>query len=119
MNKHRKIYLEYFNLENSQLKGFGIHHINGDKSNNDIPNLVAVPIDLHKRYHDILSFINENWCNPRVVKTEHYSFNITLMYCQKYAEYAEVYSQMCKWVDYREFLDKKIENIHKLSYSDN
>ncbi len=31
--------------------GYDIHHIDGDRNNNDISNLLALPSELHRKYH--------------------------------------------------------------------
>ena len=36
-----------------------IHHIDGDRDNNDIKNLVLLPRDLHSKYHFQKSVIEE------------------------------------------------------------
>lgn len=38
-------------------KDFDIHHIDLNRENNDIENLVAIPKELHKKYHALLSKI--------------------------------------------------------------
>ena len=35
-------------------KGFVIHHIDFDRNNNDISNLLMLPKDLHEEYHKVL-----------------------------------------------------------------
>lgn len=47
---YRKIYSEYYNLKwDSKL--FEVHHIDRNKNNNDIKNLVLLPKKLHQEYH--------------------------------------------------------------------
>lgn len=36
-------------------KDFDIHHIDFNRENNDIMNLVAIPRELHKKYHTIIT----------------------------------------------------------------
>lgn len=45
---HRKIYTE----SKGCIKfDHNIHHIDGNNKNNDISNLISIPIDLHAKYH--------------------------------------------------------------------
>jgi hypothetical protein len=47
-------------------KGFEVHHIDIDRENDSIANLVLLPIKLHRRYHTIRkSILNFTNCVPR------------------------------------------------------
>tara|TARA_R110000744_G_C19066084_1_gene529554 strand:+ start:251 stop:601 length:351 start_codon:yes stop_codon:yes gene_type:complete len=46
---YRKHYEQHFNVKVP--KDFDVHHIDGDRNNNDIINLVALPRVLHNKYH--------------------------------------------------------------------
>lgn len=48
-NKYRKIYEDYYGIEIPA--GMDIHHIDEDRENNDIANLLMLPKDIHSRYH--------------------------------------------------------------------
>jgi hypothetical protein len=45
---YRKKYVEYFG---EIPEGFVVHHIDHDNKNNKLKNLVAIPKDLHIKYH--------------------------------------------------------------------
>ena len=51
--KYRKIYLEYFKEipKDSTGRSYDIHHIDGDYTNNDISNLIALSIEDHYKIH--------------------------------------------------------------------
>jgi len=49
-NNYRKKYLEYFDLEDN--KAFQIHHIDLDRNNNSLNNLVLLPKELHRNIHN-------------------------------------------------------------------
>jgi hypothetical protein len=51
---YRKIYAEYYG---DIPKGFVIHHMDHNKKNNDIDNLIAIPISLHASYHALYNKI--------------------------------------------------------------
>lgn len=54
---------KYQRLLKAQLpKDFEVHHIDGDKNNNDIKNLVALPVDLHRDYHKYRAEIERHVC---------------------------------------------------------
>lgn len=46
---YRKYYKEYFKIEISN--DYDVHHIDMDRSNNNISNLILIPKRLHKKYH--------------------------------------------------------------------
>ena len=43
---YRKFYAEYYGIKWDPKK-FQVHHIDGDRSNNSIENLVLLPTELH------------------------------------------------------------------------
>ena len=68
----RKYYEKHFNVKVP--KDFDVHHIDCNRNNNDITNLVAIPRVLHRRYHaakynfhititEKHSFISSDNCN--------------------------------------------------------
>lgn len=58
MFNYRKYYAEYYSI--SFDSSYHIHHIDLNKDNNDISNLILLPSKLHTRYHYILKVINNN-----------------------------------------------------------
>lgn len=50
--KYRYFYKKFFEIQFDDL--FDIHHINGDRKDNDISNLVLLPKILHKTLHKVL-----------------------------------------------------------------
>lgn len=57
---YRKFYKETTGVEIP--KGFDVHHIDGNRSNNDIMNLVAIPRNVHRSYHFHEIFLKEELC---------------------------------------------------------
>lgn len=73
---YRKYYAEYYGIEIPD--GFDIHHIDGDRENNNIDNLIMLPSKLHHKYHMTRKFA-ENFdttisferclsCEPKMAK---------------------------------------------------
>ena len=48
---YRRYYKEYFNIDFG--KEFDVHHIDCDRNNNDIKNLLLIPKKLHLTYHTL------------------------------------------------------------------
>lgn len=49
LKDYRKKYKRHYGVEFG--KEFVVHHIDGDRSNNDIENLMLMPRDIHSEYH--------------------------------------------------------------------
>lgn len=70
MKDYRKIYADYYGIKwDSKL--FEIHHIDRNRENNDVHNLVLLPKKLHKEYHRIISIIQNDFENGADI------FNVT------------------------------------------
>lgn len=50
---YRKFYKEYYQIEFDN--SFHIHHIDGNRENNNINNLLLLPKKLHQQYHFLKS----------------------------------------------------------------
>lgn len=53
--------------------GFEVHHLNLDHSNNHIENLIAIPQDLHRKFHLLLGELqrlssDDTWCFESLFK---------------------------------------------------
>lgn len=107
LKDYRKKYKRYYGIDFG--KEYAIHHIDGDRSNNDINNLLLLPSELHSRYHflkkcvegqEVPTDITGNVCNMQSyfwIQLE--SFLKTLVECNK-------------WYDYKMYLEHKMPNIH-------
>lgn len=82
-------------------EGYEIHHIDHDRKNNDIDNLVALPKKLHRRYHyyrnKLLSDLD------RMPIEEIIPFNTTFgdivfYHCHKTVEILSKYIEICRTV---------------------
>ena len=56
---YRKLYAEHFNIKIPN--HYDIHHIDRDRENNQIDNLLLLPKDLHSRYHKIFPPIVDHY----------------------------------------------------------
>lgn len=102
MADYKKIYESYYNIE--ILSGFDIHHIDNNRKNNDISNLLMLPHLLHVRYHNSL--------NEYMKMQKNGSFNGLLRGCNQYnfsniIEFGEVLEECQKWLLYKMELEQK------------
>lgn len=56
LKNYREKYKRYFNINFDQR--YVIHHIDLDRTNNDISNLLLLPRELHEKYHLILNALS-------------------------------------------------------------
>lgn len=64
---YRKLYEDYYNI--SIPDRYDIHHIDRDRGNNEIDNLILLPKELHNRYHKVF---------PPIVDCYEISYKINL-----------------------------------------
>ena len=96
-------------------RGFDLHHIDGNRSNNAIENLLLLPRKLHNDYHNIKNNIKhlEIDCEIRSIldignKYYEYIFNL-------HEQLHSVLRECNKWADYKEYLLGNIPNIHNIN----
>lgn len=115
--RYRKFYEDKTGLKVP--KDFEVHHIDRDRENNDIKNLVAIPKKLHQTYHSryptLPYYQDAEWLFQMKGSTE--KGNLVFNYIMgELEDFFPVYHQCKVWIDYREYLLGRIPNIHKLSY---
>jgi hypothetical protein len=54
--KYIEYYEKYYNIKIPE--GFIIHHIDSDRTNNNIDNLIMLPSKLHSKYHSYMNLFN-------------------------------------------------------------
>ena len=104
---YRAKYKRYYGIE------FGaeyvVHHIDGDRGNNEIRNLVLLPRDLHSRYHFQKSVV-EGQPLPTYITGN-------ALHCQTYylsclEDFMKTLKECNKWYDYKLYLEGALPNIH-------
>lgn len=102
---YRQLYKDYYNIE------FGremvVHHIDFDRSNNNINNLLLMPNWLHAKYHMTLSMltgINGELSLTNELKLT--SPNVPIHYCQWLRKMAEVLEELSPWIWFKIDFDR-------------
>ena len=65
---YRKYYKDYYGIDFDS--SYVIHHIDFDRSNNDINNLILLPSKLHSRYHFLLTGFNSDKNNKGIASLD-------------------------------------------------
>jgi len=77
---YRKFYKDYYKIDFG--KEYEVHHIDLDRNNNDISNLLLLPKELHKRYHKtIMKLTRTDNYNEKILKlniTSNFSINANI-----------------------------------------
>lgn len=99
---YRERYKQYYKIDFDD--SYDIHHIDFNRENNNIRNLLLLPKKLHIEYHSILEKVDPFWekgsisINPQL-ETE---TNIQLLNAK---ELIEIIEKCMEWVNYKQILD--------------
>lgn len=86
-------------------KGWDIHHIDGNRGNNGIYNLLALPRYVHLKYHDVINKMNEIK-GPLDFRLTYENINLGIYRMQfELQRQAEAYTTLCwKFVEFKYLL---------------
>lgn len=88
---------------------YAVHHIDGNRENNDIKNLLLLPTKLHSKYH-FLKQIVEAGSVPTIITGN--GLHSQQYYLTNLENFLETLNECNKWFDYKMYLDGLIPNIH-------
>jgi hypothetical protein len=103
---YRAFYQSQVNKEYNHVD-FDIHHINGNRKDNRITNLVALPKKLHHQYHYYKGMKSDyDKCQSEIVGTNELPY--IAFYIEKFIhnnqKFLDVIKETAKWVDERDML---------------
>ena len=104
---YREIYKKHFGIDFGS--EYAIHHIDGNRTNNNIDNLILLPLELHSKYHQQKQIVDEQKFPTRICGNEVNMQNYSLSY---FEDFIETLKECNKWYDFKMFLCGKIPNIH-------
>jgi hypothetical protein len=90
-----------------------VHHIDGNRENNDIENLMILPFGLHRQYH-IFKRVIDNHSLPTNICGNQASCGT--YYLNYYEKFVAILHECNKWYDFKRYLDGKIPNIHNIKF---
>ena len=102
---------------------YHIHHIDENRENNDIDNLLMLPKRLHLKYHYEKNrmFLQEPLCCLLVTELQPFlDFGLTTnnMVIDNIKRFTDVWSECQKWVDYKAYKMGLMPNIHNIELED-
>lgn len=112
-NDYRRKFKEHYGIDFSN--DYVVHHIDFDRSNNDIDNLLLLPKKLHAKYHHAVNVLRHNNASHK--------FDVDVRIPVPRHDYVHqgVMKSLCdaliecqKWADYKMYLDGDWPNIHHL-----
>lgn len=107
LKNYRLKYKRYYGIEFDV--SYAVHHIDEDRENNDISNLVLLPSRLHSKYHFQKQIIESMQVPTRITGN---ALNAQSYYIRCLDEFLSTLRECNKWYDYKMYLDGCIPNIH-------
>ena len=105
---YRKKYMEYYNIDLGE--GFEIHHLDGNRNNNSIDNLLLLPKKLHREYHFYKNIVCSCDIPTQICGNGAHSQNYYLVAVERFIE---IMRQCAMWYDYKMSLDLEIKGSTK------
>lgn len=116
LKDYRKKYKRYYGIDFS--KDYVVHHIDFDRSNNDISNLLLMPRKLHAQYHFCLTSMGcetdqtgpKFMVDGRIRSTMHGDWYLSVL-----ERFGDIMMECAKWYDYKNYLDGYMPNVHGIT----
>jgi hypothetical protein len=108
LKDYREKYKRHYGIEFG--RKYVVHHMDEDRTNNDISNLILLPLALHSKYHHYKTMMQ--------IYTEH-GFDFSLTYggaCMRSMQFAQldelrkVFDEMQQWIEYKYLADMGMES---------
>lgn len=104
MVDYRRAYKRYFNIEFGS--EYVVHHIDFDRENNDISNLLLLPRELHSKYHMIINAITIDSSKPKadgIIDVRLSNILITDYNFKMFEHLPETVAECFKWEEWRRY----------------
>lgn len=109
LKNYRTKYKRYYGIEFG--REYAVHHIDGNRENNDISNLVLLPTKLHSQYHFLKTIVERQELPTRISGN---ALSSQSYYLSGLEEFLRVLGECNKWYDYKMYLEGCIPNIHRI-----
>jgi hypothetical protein len=118
MKDYRKKFKKHYGIDFDGQK-YHIHHIDCNRENNDINNLMMLPKKLHQQYHFYKNIMDS------YIDNGHFKFEMKIkniftnnVYENRMVEdlikFIDIRNECSKWGDYKCYLNGEIYNIHNI-----
>ena len=99
---YRKFYQKKLNVKINN--DFEIHHIDFNRENNDIINLVAIPKHLHNDYHELYKQINFEGLNLNLspINFPYNGVGYNKFVVSYFIKFTEILEEIQEWIYYRD-----------------
>ena len=106
---YRKKYEDYFNV--NLPSDIVVHHIDANRENNSLDNLVAMPRELHSRYHSqknelfsVLSHADDKYLDLEIIIS---GIALNNYYLEMMKSFINTYNECWEWLAYKLYLEGK------------
>ena len=99
LKNYREKYKRYYGIEFD--RKFVVHHIDENRENNDINNLLLLPLKLHSKYHtykDMFKMIAKDGLCLDLTYSGSTMLRMQLAYLD---DFVEAWSEIQKWIEYK------------------
>ena len=93
---------------------FQVHHIDGDKENNDISNLLMLPQELHAEYHRLKNVVESQKLELKIKGSLENGNRYNFWLINEMDEFVKVYAECGKWADYKSYKLGLLPNINNI-----
>ena len=100
LKDYREKYKRFYDIDFG--KDYVVHHIDLDRTNNDISNLLLLPKELHAKYHLILTAITEDKKQDGIVDLRLSNYLITDRNPKILALLPETNEECSKWIKWKQ-----------------
>lgn len=108
LKNYRLKYKLYYGIEFD--RGYVVHHIDLNRENNDISNLLLLPTQLHTEYHTKRSALELEINNGLILDLSRGSYCFFDHQFNRIREFADTMEKIAEWVVYKELADMGYEN---------
>ena len=108
LKNYRTKYKRYYDIDFSS--DYDIHHIDFDRTNNEIDNLILLPKMLHQKYHFLINSVSEIKLGEKIDYKYSSSYTIKIL-----KEYVDMLEELEKWKMYKVNLElqKRTKEINR------
>lgn len=110
--EYRKIYEQAIGRKIPE--GFEIHHIDLNRKNNKLSNLVMLPKELHQEYHKRLGQLENRPINTNITSIIQGGANYNNYVLNSIIKFQEILEECNQWCDYKYYLIGVLPNIHDI-----